>query len=304
MKGTITEILERIPALFDLITLDERSEEFLTGPQAPYVLVVKQECGRMNLLLTTMVGSLEELEKGLAGQLNMTQPMEDLKEALTLMQVPGRNPFHTASWEKFAWPSAKGLMSWFSDALLRVEQLVEWTGTLQLPFSLWIGALFNPTSFLTAIKQVVARGTKSALDQMSTETHMTTMREKGDATSYPENGAYVHGIYMEGARWTTEGCGVENVSGTATQGAVADSLPKELYPLMPLMYIKGVTIQPSWSPQAVGYIRPEPNIYNCPVYYTTFRGPTFVFTATLLTDSLGPKQCTLAGVSLLFSLDA
>ena len=304
LKETISDILERIPALFDLITLDERSEEFLKGPQAPYVLVVKQECGRMNLLLTTMTNSLEELEKGLAGQLNMSQPMEDLKEALTLMQVPGRNPFHTASWEKFAWASQKGLMSWFSDAILRVDQLVEWTETLQLPFSLWIGALFNPTSFLTAIKQVVARSTKSALDMMSTETHMTTMSEKGDAKSYPESGAFVHGLYMEGARWTTEGCSVENVSGTDTQGAVADSKPKELYPLMPLMYIKGVTIKPSWSPQAVGYIRPEPHIYNCPVYYTTFRGPTFVFTATLLTKQLGPKQCTLAGVSLIFSLDA
>ena len=59
-------------------------------------------------------------------------------------------------------------------------------------------------------------------------------------------------------------------------GAVAPSKPKELYPLMPLMYIKGVPIQPSWNPQAVGYIRPEPHLYNCPVYYTVIRGPVFI----------------------------
>ena len=114
-----------------------------------------------------MTNTLEELVKGFAGKLNMSQPMEDLAEALGLMQVPGRNPFHTASWEKFAWASQKGLMPWFQDSLRRVEQLVEWSATLELPHSLWIGALFNPTSSLTAIKQVVARSTKSALDQMS-----------------------------------------------------------------------------------------------------------------------------------------
>ncbi|GMH47852.1 hypothetical protein TrLO_g3977 [Triparma laevis f. longispina] len=302
VHATIEDILARLPATFDLITLDERAEELLTGPQAPYVLVAKQECGRMNLLLNLISNSLDELTKGLAGSLNMTQQMEDLNEALTLMEVPGRNPFHTASWEKFAWPSTKGLLQWFADSILRVDQLVQWTDTLQLPFSLWMGALFNPTSFLTAIKQVVSRSTGSALDQMSTETHFSTMMEKNEATKYPENGVYVHGIYMEGARWNTEGYDVVDVSGTSTQGAVAESRPKELYPAMPLMYIKAVPIQPSWDPQSVGYIRPEPFLYNCPVYYTVFRGPVFIFTATLMTDALNPNSCTLAGVALMFSL--
>merc|ERR1711871_432989 len=132
-----------------------------------------------------------------------------------------------------------------------------WIETLQLPYSLWMGALFNPTSFLTAIKQVTSRSTGSALDQMSTETHMTTMMDASEATKYPENGAYIHGVYMEGARWSAEGYDVKDVSGTSTQGAVAKSKPKELYPLMPLICIKAVQIQPSWNPQAVGYIRPE-----------------------------------------------
>jgi dynein heavy chain len=304
VKDTITTILEGLPALFDLITLDERAEEFLTGPQAPYVLVVKQECGRMNILINTIASTLDELTKGLAGALNMTQPMEDLLTALTIFEVPGRNPYSKASWELVAWPSTKGLMSWYADTQLRVEQLVEWTGTLQLPFSLWIGALFNPTSFLTAIKQVVSRSTGSALDQMSTETHVTTLQQKEDAKGYPQDGAYVHGIYMEGARWNVEGYDETDVSGTSCKGAVAESKPKELYPLMPLIYIKAVQIQSDWDPQAVGYIRPEPHLYNCPVYYTTYRGHVFIFTATLTVDQLDRNRCTLAGVAMLFSLDA
>ena len=41
--------------------------------------------------------------------------------------------------------------------LRRVEQLETWSRTLILPFSLWLPGLFNPTAFLTAITQVVAR---------------------------------------------------------------------------------------------------------------------------------------------------
>ena len=35
------------------------------------------------------------------------------------------------------------------------------------------------------------------------------------------------------------------------------------------VYIKAVQVQPTWEPSAVGYLRPEPTIYNCPVYLTT-----------------------------------
>ncbi|GMI62026.1 hypothetical protein ScalyP_jg11689 [Parmales sp. scaly parma] len=46
------------------------------------------------------------------------------------------------------------------------------------------------------------------------QTDILTMWEKSEAKGYPENGAYVHGLYMEGARRNADGCGVETVSGT------------------------------------------------------------------------------------------
>lgn len=67
--------------------------------------------------------SLIELRKGLDGQLNMSEPMEDLQQALSINQVPGRNVFHKTSWEKLAWPSKKSLQSWFMDLLARVQQV-------------------------------------------------------------------------------------------------------------------------------------------------------------------------------------
>ena len=112
----------------------------------------------MNSLLEEIGRSLIELQKGINGQLNMSQKMEDLLSALAIKQVPGRNPFHTASWEKFAWPSKQGLQDWFADLILRCGQLTEWCAIdgLQTPISVWFPGLFNPTAFLTGIKQVTA----------------------------------------------------------------------------------------------------------------------------------------------------
>ena len=76
-----------------------------------------------------------------------------------------------------------------------------WGETLKLPFSLWLPSLFNPTSFLTAIKQATARAESLPLDNMSTETHCSTMLDPDQADHYPPDGAYVHGLFIEGARW-------------------------------------------------------------------------------------------------------
>merc|ERR1711981_534340 len=104
----------------------------------------------MNTLLDKMRRSLDELQKGLDGALNMTDAMEDLSAALSIKQVPGRNPFSKCSWETLAWWSKKSLVPWFQDMRRRVEQLASWSAELTLPFCLWYPGLFNPMSFNTA----------------------------------------------------------------------------------------------------------------------------------------------------------
>merc|ERR1711998_375056 len=183
----IVDLLERLPQQFDLITMGELAEPLMSGDQQPYVLVAMQESGRMDVLLKELFITLEDLQKGRAGQLNMTQKMEDLSAALSINQVPGRNPFHSCSWEKLAWPSMKSLANWFPNLIQRCDFVAKWTETLILPYSMWLPALFNPTSFLTAIKQAIGRNRKFALDNMGVETHMTTMRDEALAVAYPED---------------------------------------------------------------------------------------------------------------------
>merc|ERR1712199_139806 len=47
-------------------------------PQAPYVVVLLQECGRANVLLRQIRGTLEELAKGLNGQLSMSEAKREV----------------------------------------------------------------------------------------------------------------------------------------------------------------------------------------------------------------------------------
>jgi dynein heavy chain len=309
INALIVDLQSRCPLKFDLITIHEKAVPLLgtsekPGETQPYVLVAEQECARMNVLLSEIMRSLDELQKGLAGQLNMTNMMEELASALIINQVPGRNPFHKASWEKLAWASKKSLSSWYPDMILRCEALAKWSAKLVRPFSLWLPGLFNPTSYNTAIMQVTARAHQQPLDKMTIETHVTNMRSEEEAQRNPVDGAYAHGLYIEGARWqdpdeAKEGGNIFEVEGTTCEGILADSRPRELLVTMPLLYIKAVQVQPSWEPTAVGYIRPEPDLFNCPVYTTTFRGPTFVFVASLKTDG-DRRRWISAGVALSF----
>ena len=198
-------------------------------------------------------------------------------------------------------------MPWFADLILRCGQLTEWCAIdgLQTPISVWFPGLFNPTAFLTGIKQVTARLNSLALDKMATETHVTAFNGPEECGERLPEGMYIHGLFCEGAQWgECENEKFDYVEDSTVQcaGILRESKPKELLPPMPIIYVKAVQVQPSWDPQSVGYIRPEPDLYNCPVYLTTFRGPTWVFVATLKTDKPA-SHWVLRGVALVAQLD-
>lgn len=70
----------------------------------------------MNTLTSIIKFSLAELDAGLKGQLNITDAMEGLSNALSLNKVHD-------SWEKYAYFSKKNLLDWYADLLLRITQL-------------------------------------------------------------------------------------------------------------------------------------------------------------------------------------
>lgn len=153
------------------------------------------------------------------------------------------------------------------------------------PKSLWISGLFNPMSFLTAIMQVTARQKGLALDDMTLKTDVLNIKDPANITEAAEDGAYIHGFFLEGAGWDL-GSGTE-------QGSLTDMVLKDLHPELPVMHVTSIERK-----DVV-----KEGMYQCPVYITTMRGPTYTFTALLRMESeeFDEKVWILAGVALLMA---
>ena len=59
--------------------------------------------------------------------------------------------------------------------------------------------------------------------------------------SPPREGAYIHGLFMEGARWDI------NI------GSIVESKMKELHPMMPVMFIKALTQDKNENRYVINY---------------------------------------------------
>ncbi|KGL87447.1 Dynein heavy chain 9, axonemal, partial [Charadrius vociferus] len=266
VKALLEEMLEKLMDEFNIAELMAKVEE-----RTPYIVVAFQECERMNILTGEIKRSLKELDLGLKGELTMTSDMENLQNALFLDTVP-------ESWIKRAYPSTASLGTWFADLLTRIKELEAWTGDFSLPSAVWLAGFFNPQSFLTAIMQSTARKNEWPLDKMTLQCDVTK-KNREDFASPPREGAYVHGLFMEGARWD------------AQTGIITDARLKELTPAMPVIFIKAI-------PADKQDIR---SVYPCPVYKTRQRGPTYVWTFNLKTRE-NPSKWVLAGVALLLQI--
>ncbi|XP_041969099.1 dynein beta chain, ciliary-like [Aricia agestis] len=266
VRVIVDDIMDRVPEPFNLAELMGKVEEL-----TPYTIVALQECERMNRLMGEIRRSLKELELGLKGELTISSDMEKLMESLFMDHVP-------ESWTKLAYPSLLGLAAWFSDLCLRLTELENWSGDFNLPPAVWLAGFFNPQSFLTAIMQQTARKNEWPLDKMCLNCDVTK-KFRGDFNAPPREGANIHGLYMEGARWDT------------VSGGIVESRMMELFPVLPVVYVKAVT-------QDKQDLR---NVYECPVYKTRMRGPTYVWTFNLKTKDK-PTRWTLAGVALLLGV--
>ncbi|XP_029380608.1 dynein heavy chain 11, axonemal [Echeneis naucrates] len=266
VKTILDEVLEKLPEEYNMSDITSKTAE-----RSPYILVCFQECERMNTLISEIRRSLKELDLGLKGELAISSEMEKLQAALFFDNVPD-------TWTRLAYPSTYSLAVWFNDVLQRCKELDSWTQDLSLPSVVWLSGLFNPQSFLTAVMQSLARKNEWPLDKVNLTVDVTK-KFKEEFNQPAREGAYVYGLYMEGARWDTQA------------GVITEARLKELTPPMPVISVR-----------AVPNDRQETrNIYECPLYKTKIRGPTYVWTFSLKTKER-PAKWVLAGVALLLSM--
>jgi dynein heavy chain len=168
VKSLIASFTEQLPPEFNMLDIMGKTKE-----RSPYIIVCFQECERMNFLTKEIKTSLFELDAGLKGQLNITDAMEATSASLNLNKVPD-------SWVPVAYFSNKTLIDWFADLLIRIQQLQDWSEELQTPIVVWLAGLFNPMSYLTAIKQVTARAGGLPLDEMELKTDVLNTKNIAD----------------------------------------------------------------------------------------------------------------------------
>ncbi|TGZ69565.1 hypothetical protein CRM22_003672 [Opisthorchis felineus] len=268
LQTTLDEILDKLPDEFNMLELQGKVPP---EDRTPYVVVAFQECERMNVLIREMRRSLKELSLGIKGELTTTQEMETLGNTLILDGIP-------ESWMKRAYPSLYPLGMWYADMLSRIKELEAWTNDFSLPNSVWLGGLFNPQSFLTAIMQQTARRNEWPLDRMVLQCDVTK-KTREEMSAPPREGAFTHGLYMEGARWDTQ------------TGMITEARLKELAPALPVLFLKAIPVDR----------QDLRNTYACPVYKTKTRGPTFVWTFNMKTKEK-PSRWILGGVALLLQV--
>lgn len=203
----------------------------------------------MNTLLKEINRSIVELDKGLAGKLTMSEKMERLLNFLNDEKVP-------ETWNELCYPSKRSLASWFINLKARYEQLNTWKDEpVNIPKVTRINYLFNPSSFLTAIKQVKRKAELNLL-------HIVTEFQKfsiEEVKTEAKDGAYAYGFLLDGAAWE------ENA------GVMEDARPLKMYTTMPVCLCRSEKINPNMDKNQ--------GFYKCPVYRTEMRGPTYIFTA-------------------------
>jgi dynein heavy chain len=93
------------------------------------------------------------------------------------------------------------------------------------------------------------------------------------------DGAFVTGMFLEGARWDT------------ATGLLDDSKPKEMFVQMPVINCRAGLMSD----------KEDKNVYLCPTYCVPTRRPHFVFVAQLRTKQPAAKW-VLGGVAMILDI--
>lgn len=127
------------------------------------------------------------------------------------------------------------------------------------------------------------------LNKLEINTEITSKAaEEVDAVPAKRDGAYIFGLFVEGARYDFNSRQLE------------DSLPKQMFSLVPVVWCRAILIQE--GKVKVFGMSHDRGIYVCPVYKTCFRLRQFVFEAQFPTKK-DARKWILAGVACILDVE-
>jgi len=268
----IAQLLEQIPPSFDIKAV--RQSRAHEGDRSPLTIVLLQEMDRYNQLLSLVLRSLRDLQKGIKGLVVISPELEEMLECLFAAQVP-------PAWH-VAYPSMKPLGPWTRDLGQRIAQLTQWAAS-EPPKVFWLSGFTFPVGFLTALLQLSARKNGVSIESLTWDFVVLSGSEQS-LHMRPKEGAYVKGLFLEGARWD------------ADNACLAEPYPMELTTPMPIIHFKPVEQRKKSSK----------GLHACPTYiYPNRNGtpqqPSFLCEVDLKSGPRDSAFWTKRGVALLLT---
>ncbi|CAB0039667.1 unnamed protein product [Trichogramma brassicae] len=183
------EILEKLPVEYDMAKIKRNFGLSVS----PTTIVLFQELERFNLLIKKMTVTLQQLRKAIAGEIGMDVVLENIANSLYNGTLPNE-------WARLAPATKKNLSSWMEHFERRIAQYTSWSGCNE-PMVMWLSGLHSPETYLAALVQVSCRKNNWPLDRSVIYTSVSQYIKAEEVEERPEEGCYVEGLYLEGARW-------------------------------------------------------------------------------------------------------